>query len=92
MPDATEVLVVGAGLAGLAAACTLAERGMRVLLVEQAPVAPPGPHAGHGEPGHHQQRDAVGRPDERGVAAHVEELGHLRPPAPPAACAPPKRR
>lgn len=38
MPDATEVLVVGAGLAGMAAACTLAEHGMRVLLVEQAPV------------------------------------------------------
>lgn len=33
-----DVLVVGAGLAGVAAACVLAEAGMRVRLVEQAPV------------------------------------------------------
>jgi len=38
MSDAAQVLVVGAGLAGMGAACALADMGLRVRLVEQAPV------------------------------------------------------
>jgi D-hydroxyproline dehydrogenase subunit alpha len=38
MPESPDVLVVGAGLAGMAAACRLGEQGLRVWLVEQAPV------------------------------------------------------
>lgn len=38
MSEPAPVLVVGAGLAGMAAACELADRGFRVRLVEQAPV------------------------------------------------------
>ncbi len=37
MSDAPDVLVVGAGLAGMAAACNLGEQGLRVWVVEQAP-------------------------------------------------------
>lgn len=37
MSDAPDVLVVGAGLAGMAAACCLGEQGLRVWVVEQAP-------------------------------------------------------
>lgn len=38
----TEVLIVGAGPCGLALACDLARRGVRALLVEQAPALFPG--------------------------------------------------
>src|SRR5919199_3214808 len=37
MPNDADVIVVGAGLAGLVAACELADAGKRVIVVEQEP-------------------------------------------------------
>src|SRR5207302_4105343 len=39
MNDETDVIIVGAGLAGLVAAAELADAGRRVILVEQEPEA-----------------------------------------------------
>ncbi|MFJ6849506.1 FAD-dependent monooxygenase [Streptomyces sp. NPDC091271] len=65
----TEVLVVGAGPCGLALACDLARRGVRALVVEQAPSLFPGSRGKGIQP---RTREVF---DDLGVGAAVREHG-----------------
>ncbi|WP_406146436.1 FAD-dependent monooxygenase [Streptomyces sp. NBC_01012] len=69
----TQVLVAGAGPSGLALACDLARRGVRVLLVERAPALFPGSRGKGIQP---RTREVL---DDLGVGDAVREHGGAAP-------------
>ncbi|MFE6663214.1 FAD-dependent monooxygenase [Streptomyces sp. NPDC057697] len=73
IPQETEVLIVGAGPCGLALACDLARRGVRALVVEQAPALFPGSRGKGIQP---RTREVL---DDLGVGEAVREYGGPAP-------------